>query len=177
MFENRTMFGTVEESAHFYEAFMHGGRRYCTENTLYIALLAAREWRDNPRRFDMLFELQARTAREREWGYKFPDDEQRMGALNAVQAHFEARGAKALSRMPNGYDLEATMLRRGLPFSIEADTRTADDWLQVCQRVSQSEDGLARWEVVAAETGIAAEAKRDITAIVQRFGAGEEYQG
>ena len=94
-----------------------------------------------------------------------------------MQAHFEAKGAAALSRMPNGYDLEATMMRRGLPFSIKADTATAADWLQVCQRISQSEDGLARWEVVAAETEIAAEAKRDIAAIVQRFGAGEEYQG
>ena len=79
--------------------------------------------------------------------------------------------------MPNGYDLEATMMRRGLPFSIEADTRTAADWLQVCQRISQSENGLARWEVVAAEADIAAEAKHDIAAIVRRFGAGEEYQG
>ena len=79
--------------------------------------------------------------------------------------------------MPNGYDLEATMMRRGLPFSIEADTATAPDWLQVCQRVSQSENGLARWEVVAAEADIAAEAKRDISALVQRFSAGEEYQG
>jgi phosphomannomutase len=177
MFENPAMFGTVEESAHFYEAFTHGGQRYCTENTLYVALLAARAWHETPERFERMFELQARTAREREWGYKFPGEEQRAGALEAVQAHFEAKGAKALSRMPNGYDLEATMMRRGLPFSIEADTHTAADWLQVCQRISQSENGLARWEVVAAEADIAAEAKRDITAIVQRFGAGEEYQG
>ncbi len=177
MFENPAMFGTVEESAHYYEAFTHGGQRYCTENTLYIALLAARAWQENPERFDRMFELQARTAREREWGYKFPCDEQRAGALDAVRAHFEGQGAKALSRMPNGYDLEATMMRRGLPFSIKADTHTAADWLQVCQRISQSEDGLARWEVVAAEPGIAAEARRDITAIVRRFGAGDEYQG
>ena len=177
MFGNAAQFGTVEESAHFYEAFTHGGRRYCTENTLYIALLAARAWKEDPERFDRMFALQARTAREREWGYKFPGVEQLAAALAAVQAHFESKGAAALSRMPNGYDLEATMMRRGLPFSIEADTATAADWLQVCQRISQSEDGLARWEVVAAEADIAAEAKRDIAAIVQRFGAGEEYQG
>ncbi len=177
MFENPAQFGTVEESAHYYEAFTHGGRRYCTENTLYMALLAARAWQDSPERFDHMFELQARTARAREWGYKFPNDEQRTGALDAVQAHFETKGASALSRMPNGYDLEATMMRRGLPFSIKADTATAADWLQVCQRISQSENGLARWEVVAAEADIAAEAKRDITTIVQRFGASEEYQG
>ncbi len=177
LFENAAQFGTVEESAHFYEAFTHGGQRFCTENTLYTALLAARAWKETPERFDRMFELQARTAREREWGYKFADDAQRSAALDAVQAHFEAKGTATLSRMSNGYDLEATMMRRGLPFSIEADTATAADWLQVCQRISQSEDSLARWEVVAAEADIAAEAKRDITAIVQRFGAGEEYQG
>ena len=177
LYEDAAQFGTVEESAHFYEAFTHGGRRYCAENTLYMALLAARVWKEQPERFDRMFALQARTAREREWGYKFPDEARRAGALAAVQAHFESMGASALSRMPNGYDLEATMMRRGLPFSIAADTATSADWLQVCQRVSQSENGLARWEVVAAEADLAAEAKRDIAAIVRRFGAGDEYQG
>ncbi len=177
MFENPAMFGTVEESAHFYEAFALDGGRYCTENTLYIALLVARAWHENPARFDALFALQATTAREREWGYKFPSLEARADALAAVEAHFERRGAKAMSRMPNGYELEATMMRRGLPFDISAETRLAEDWLQVCHRVSQSENGLARWEVVAATPALAAEAKQEIADIVQRFGAGEEYQG
>lgn len=177
MFENPAMFGTVEESAHFYEAFTLDGRRYCTENTLYIALLVARAWRDDPARFDSLLEIQARTSREREWGYKFPSDERRAEALAAVQAHFERRGATAMTRMPNGYDLEATMMRRGIPFDIHVDTRLAPDWLQVCQRVSQSENGLARWEVVAANAEIASQAKQEIAQIVGKFGAGEEYQG
>jgi hypothetical protein len=82
-----------------------------------------------------------------------------------------------MSRMSNGCELEATMMRRGLPFDIDAHTRLAPDWLQVCHRVSQSEDGLARWEVVAATPEIAANAKREIAAIVRQFGAGEEYQG
>ena len=69
------------------------------------------------------------------------------------------------------------MMRKGLPFDVNADTKPADDWLQVCHRISQSENGLARWEVVAANAEIAAAAKRDIAAIVQGFGAGEEYQG
>jgi phosphomannomutase len=177
LFENPAMFGTVEESAHFYEAFTFHGRRYCTENTLYIALLVARAWRDNPAYFDALLEIQARTAREREWGYKFPTDELRAEALAAVQAHFEQRGAVAMTRMPNGYDLEATMMRRGIPFEIGVDTHLAPDWLQVCQRVSQSENGLARWEVVAANAEIASQAKQEIAQIVRKYGAGEEYQG
>jgi len=82
-----------------------------------------------------------------------------------------------MSRMPDGYDLEATIMRRGIPFDIQANTRLAPDWLQVCQRVSQSENGLARWEVVAADKEIASEAKRAIVAIAQGSGGSDEYQG
>ncbi len=177
MFENAAMFGTVEESAHFYEAFALDGGRYCTENTLYLALLVARAWREDPQRFDALFALQAKTSREREWGYKFPTDAQRQEAMSAVEVHFLSLGARAMSRMPNGYELEATMMRKGLPFDVNAETQPADDWLQVCHRISQSENGLARWEVVAANQVLAAGAKREIAAIVRGFGAGEEYQG
>jgi len=177
MFENPAMFGTVEESAHFYEAFALDGGRYCTENTLYLALLVARAWHEDPAHFDALFQLQARTSREREWGYKFPSGEQRARAMEEVEAHFVAAGAKAMSRMPNGYELEATMMRKGLPFDVNAGTQPDSDWLQVCHRISQSENGLARWEVVAASPELAAGAKRDIEEIVRRHGAGEEYQG
>jgi len=177
MFEDPAMFGTVEESAHFYEAFERDGGRYATENTLYFALLLAHAWREEPERFDELIEAERSTAREREWGYRFPSDAARAEALDAVRDHFVALGASARDRMENGYELEATMMRRGLPFSIDVNTVLAPDWLQVCQRISQSENGLARWEVVAATQEIASEAKRAIGEIVRRFGAGEEYQG
>lgn len=177
MFENHKMVGTVEESAHFYEAFQYRNRRFCTENTLYIALLVARVWKQNPERFNALFDIQSRTAREREWGYKFPSGAKRTAALDAVRGYFETKGARTIDRMPNGYDLEATMMRRGLPFAVQADTALTPDWLQVCQRISQSENGLARWEVVAAEADIAADAKNAIAKIAAEHGAGEEYQG
>lgn len=172
-----TRFGAVEESAHFYQAFEIEGRRFCSENTLYFALLAARVWRERPERMAELLDLQATTARQREWGYKFPSDAQRDDALAAVREHFLARGASALERMDNGMDLDATLLRRGLGLHVDASTRLADDWLQVCQRVSHSEDGLARWEAVGATADLVAEAKREVAAIVPRFGAGAEYQG
>ncbi len=176
--EDRERFGAVEESAHFYEAFSPlPGQRFCTENTLYIALLVARVWHEDPARFQRLFELQAGAAREREWGYRFPDDTRRAAALGAVREMFEAQGARSLERMKNGMDLEATMMRRGLPFEIGPETCLADDWLQVCQRISQSEDGLARWEVVGARPELVREAKQRIAECVRGFGAGEEYQG
>ena len=79
--------------------------------------------------------------------------------------------------MKNGMDLEATLLRRGLPFDVDEHTRLAGDWLQVCQRTSQSEDGLARWEAVGATADLVGWAKREIAECVRRFGAGTEYQG
>lgn len=171
-------FGAVEESAHFYERFFFEGRGpYCTENTLYIALLVTRAWTENPERFDELLGIQAQTCRAREWGYKFPTDSQRAEALQAVEEYFKSIGASAMTKMKSGLELEATLMRRGVPFDIDADTRLADDWLQVCHRISQSENGLARWEVVGANQEIVDDAKRQIARIVRQFGAGDEYKG
>jgi phosphomannomutase len=175
---DRSRFGAVEESAHYYEAFSYRGEgRYCTENTLYIALLVARTWQEDAARFERLLEVQATTARQREWGYKFPGDRARAEALDAVRELFQAEGAAALDRMKNGMDLEATLMRRGLPFDVNERTSLPADWLQVCQRISQSENGLARWEVVGATPELVNRAKEDIARCVRKFGAGEEYQG
>ena len=178
LIEDNTRFGAVEESAHFYEAFsLSDGQRFCTENTLYIALLAASIWSEQPERLAELFDIQKTTAREREWGYKFDTDDQRGEALDAVQELFQSTGAQSMKRMKNGMDLEATLMRRGLPFDVQQDTQLSDDWIQVCQRISQSENGLARWEVVGAKPDLVRQAKRDIADCVAKFGAGREYQG
>ena len=134
-------------------------------------------WHENPQCFEQLFRLQATTAREREWGYMFPSDAARAAALQAVQEHFQRQGASALDRMKNGMELDATLMRRGLPFDVDDQTHLADDWLQVCQRISQSENGLAALEVVGATPKLVYQAKREIAACVAAFGAGQEYQG
>ena len=82
-----------------------------------------------------------------------------------------------MTQMRNGMDLDATLLRRGLPFDVNRDTKLSDDWIQVCQRVSHSENGLARWEVVGGIAKLVQEAKREIAERVAPFGAGEEYRG
>ncbi|MFO0959427.1 MAG: hypothetical protein U0800_18665 [Isosphaeraceae bacterium] len=177
LLRDEARFGAVEESAHFYEAFPLDGARYCTENTLYLALLVARAWSEDPGRFDRLFDIQATTARAREWGYKFPDESARDGALEAVRELLEGEGFRSMHRMKNGMDLEATLIRRGLPFDIDESSRLERGWLQVCQRTSQSEDGLARWEVVGDTADDVGRAKRAIAECARRFGAGDEYQG
>lgn len=178
LLEDPATIGAVEESAHFYESFFYNGNGpYCTENTLYIALLVARAWCENPTRFENLFEIQAKTSREREWGHHFPSDGDRANALDAVQAYFECEGAEARNSTKNGMDLEATMMRRGLPFEITEDTHLASDWIQICQRISQSENGLARWEVVSAKPEISADARLRIQEIVKKFEGSEPYTG
>jgi phosphomannomutase len=137
----------------------------------------ARTWQEDAARFERLLEIQATTARQREWGYKFPGDRARAEALDAVRELFQAEGAAALDRMKNGMDLEATLMRKGLPFDFNERTSLPAGWLQVCQRISQSENGLARWEVVGATPELVNRAKEDIARCVRKFGAGEEYQG
>ncbi len=169
--------GAVEESAHFYTVFSRRGQRFCTENTLYIALLAARVWHRDRARVEHLLERQATTARAREWSYRFAHPAQRTEALQAVQEHFESQGAATTHCMADGTPLDATLMRRGLPFRVDAATPVSGDWLQVCQRISQSEDGLARWEVVGADHASVTRAKQDIARLAVSLGGGDEYQG
>lgn len=193
MLTNNAAIGTVEESAHYYEAFVLDGNRFCTENTLYFSLMVARAMRDTPDRFARMAALQSDTGREREWGYVFPDDATRAEALDAVRAHFASEGAEIVNAMTDGTELEADLLRFGLQSpSSERTPRDraettegtgsrgasiSEDWFQISQRVSQSEDHLARWEVTAAAQALASEIKAEIARIAARFGAGPEYQG
>ncbi|MBM3493910.1 MAG: phosphoglucomutase, partial [Armatimonadetes bacterium] len=173
MNRNGAAIGTVEESAHFYEAFTCEGARYCTENTLYFALMVAKAWTEDPGRFGYMAELQAGTGREREWGHVFPSDPAREDALSAVREHFAAQGAEVVTTMADGTPMEADLLR--MPANGVGDP--ACEWLQISQRASQSEDRLARWEVLAGRQATATEAKHVIQAILGRFGAGPEYRG
>lgn len=173
MYGDPRAIGTVEESAHYYEAFTYEGHRYCTENTLYFALMVARAWRDDPDRFRHLARVQASSGREREWGHVFPDDAFRSQALAAVREHFAALGAQVTDRMADGTPMQSDFIRYGIP----SDAPPSGDWLQISQRVSQSEDHLARWEVMAGSQALASETKAAIQRIVKPFGAGPEYQG
>ena len=68
-------------------------------------------------------------------------------------------------------------MRRGLPFDVHQETQLGEDWIQICQRVSQSESGLARWEVVGGKVDSVRQAKREIADLAAQFGSGQEYQG
>ena len=51
--------------------------------------------------------------------------------------------------MEDGSSLDATLMRAGLPEHIDGSTNLNGDWLQVAQRISRSEEGIARWEVAS----------------------------
>jgi phosphomannomutase len=173
----RGFLGAVEESSHYYLNFREGEAVYPSENTLFYGLLTARAWREEPALYEELLELQDTTFRAREWGYHFPTDELRGQALDAVAAAFVGRGGQAMSRTADGMDMEATLLREGLPFVIDADTPLPEGWTQVAQRTSQSEKGLARWEVTASTQERKEDAERLIHETVQRYQAGPRYVG
>lgn len=167
----------VEESSHYYLNFRQGDAAFPSENTLFYALLTAKAWREDPTLYGELLDLQQTTFREREWGYHFPTDDLRAAALTAVEQAFVGQGGQAMSRMADGMDMEATLLRDGLPFVIDATTPLTEEWTQIAQRVSQSEKGLARWEVTAGTAERKAAAVALIEATVQRFQAGAKYVG
>jgi phosphomannomutase len=167
----------VEESSHYYLNFRRPGGVYPSENTLFYGLLTARAWREAPELYAELLEAQATTFREREWGYHFPSDEQRAAALDAVREAFVRLGGQAMTHTADGMDMDATLLREGLPFVIDAETPLTEEWTQVAQRVSQSEKGLARWEVSAGTEARKSQAAALIEETVRGFGAGPRYVG
>lgn len=177
MFQAPRIIGTVEESAHFYDAFEYDGTRFCTENTLFFSLMVARVLKEMPERFREMTELQSHAFRAREWGHHFPNDDIRSEALEAVARSFRESGAAVIEQLPDGTDLLGQMIRKGIPFDMDAETKVPDEWLQVSQRASQSEDGLARWEAVGSSRSVVLEAKKRIQEIVRDYGAGPEYQG
>ena len=69
--------------------------------------------------------------------------------MKEIEEEFLKQGGDSKKTMEDGTDLEAVIMREGLPFIIDATTKIYEEWAQISQRVSQSEEGLARWEVLA----------------------------
>jgi phosphomannomutase len=62
-----------------------------------------------------------------------------------------AMGAIKVTTNRLGESLNATLLRYNLPSTYDDDSVLRSPWFQVFQRVSQSEDALVRWEVIASD--------------------------
>jgi phosphomannomutase len=71
--------------------------------------------------------------------------------------------------MEDGSSLDATLMRRGLPEHIDVQTDLTGDWLQIAQRISRSEEGMARWEVASNSQKCCEQAVADIKSITDRY--------
>jgi phosphomannomutase len=143
-----------EESAHYYMNFPFdlenpGAGFAATENTLYFTLLTAKMWTRYPKRYEQTFEKQRSVYREREWACHFFSDAHLRPVVDKVESMFRSKGLEIFKKTEDGNDLDATSMRSGLPEHIDATTNLSGDWLQVSQRISHSEEGMARWEVVS----------------------------
>jgi phosphomannomutase len=89
--------------------------------------------------------------------------------MEDVETEFAGRGLSVLKTMEDGTSLDATLMRSGLPDIIGADTNVSGAWYQVAQRISRSEEGMVRWEVVSSEGSLCREAVEAIRGITDRY--------
>lgn len=141
-----------EESAHYYMNFPNDLNNFnrgfaATENTLFFTLLTASMWTQHPERYQKAFDLQESLYREREWPIHFFEERLLEQVMHEVEEAFRKQGLATFTEMEDGSSLDATLMRGGLPEIITQETKMTSPWLQVAQRISRSEEGIARWEV------------------------------
>jgi phosphomannomutase len=159
----------VEESAHYYITLAREGSMVATESTLLIVLLFLKTWREDKQRFLDLLALQNSVARKREWGYTYANESQRTEALMRVEKTFQAKGYEAVNTQVDTSPLGSTLLRIGV-------AGESSMWACISQRASESEEGIARWSVVASDAYVLAHCVDTIDTIAAQ-GAVGSYQG
>ena len=122
-------------------------------------------YKKNPSLFETARALQDAFYREREWSVSIADEQDRSAFLEKVQLYLLSRGAKAVSHDSRGNSLGATLYRYGLD---EGATLSAS-WFQVFQRLSQSEDNLLRFEVLASDQGLGRSIAEAVKALQSGF--------
>ena len=89
--------------------------------------------------------------------------------LAEVEELFAARGLSVIRSMEDGSDLDATLMRKGLPEVITAASDLDGPWYQVAQRISRSEEGMTRWEVVSNSETACREAVAAVRSVTDRY--------
>ena len=163
-----------EESAHYYMNFPLDLHDYskgfaATENTLYFTLLTAKMWSRYPEKYEQAMRMQESIHRQREWPCHFFQDKYLEPVVAEVEQVFRKDGLEIFKTMENGEDLDATLMRSGLPEHMDAHTDLQGDWLQVAQRISRSEEGMTRWEVASSSQERLDETVRKIRSITNRY--------
>jgi len=138
----------VEESGHYYyQLKTQDDKQFASENTLFYTLLILKAYKHNPSLFEKARNLQDSFFREREWSVSIKDEDSRSIFLQHVEAYLRSMGAQAVTHDSQGHSLGATLYRYGL----DDGAVLPASWFQVFQRLSQSEDNLLRFEVLASD--------------------------
>lgn len=149
----------VEESAHYYLQLPQvvddwRSPLVASENTLFYTLLVLRVFLQAPYRFDEAMAMQDSCWRAREWSIMIKDEEKRLTIQKEVEESILQMGAIKITENEHGESLGATLLRYNLPKTYDEHAELKTQWFQVFQRLSQSEETLLRWEVVASDEEI-----------------------
>ena len=145
-----------EESAHYYMNYPYDPDDFskgfaAIESTLFISLLTARCYKEDPAAYERAYKLQTSLFREREWPLHCEAAPERMPALmDEVENKMREMGATIIKDMDDGSDLDACLMRFNLPKTFDANySLDGAKWAQVAQRISRSEEAMCRWEVVS----------------------------
>lgn len=170
----RQYLAAAEESAHYYMSFpmvlddVSKGFA-ATENTLYFMLLTAKTWAAEPERYEAALVRQGRIVREREWPCYFHDENLMERVMDEVEAEFAGRGLTVIKSMEDGSSLDATLMRSGLPEVLGPRIDLERPWYQVAQRITRSEEGITRWEVISNSEAHCRDAVAAIRRITDRY--------
>ena len=164
----------VEESAHYYLQFPQSvgvwdSPKFSTENTLFFTLLVLKAYAANPTLFDDAKRLQDSSWREREWSIMIKEPSKRIALQEAIEELLFKMGATKVTENEQGENLGASLYRFNLPLHYDATAKLQSPWFQVFQRVSQSEDALLRWEVIASDERIGTRVFEEIVKVQQSY--------
>ncbi len=164
----------VEESAHYYLQFPQiigdwTSPKFSTENTLFYTLLVLKAYVSDPQRFDEAKRLQDSSWRAREWSIMIKDAGKRKALQLAIEELLFKMGATKVTENEQGESLGAALYRFNLPLHYDVESELKSPWFQVFQRVSQSEDALLRWEVIASDERIGQTVFEEIAKVQQSY--------
>lgn len=164
----------VEESAHYYLQFPQSvgqwdSPKFSTENTLFYTLLVMKAYITDPARFDEAKRLQDSSWRAREWSVMIKEAGKRIALQHDLEELLFKMGATKVTENEQGETLGASLYRFNLPLHYNATAELQSPWFQVFQRVSQSEDALLRWEVIASDERIGQTVFEEIAKVQQRY--------
>lgn len=156
---DKHLLAAVEESAHYYLQFPQqvgkwDSPQFSTENTLFYMLMVLKAYAANPERFADAKRLQESSWRAREWSMMVKNENKRVALQFEIEQLLFSMGATKVTENERGESLGASLYRFNLPEQYTPSVQLQSPWFQVFQRVSQSEDSLLRWEVIASDERI-----------------------